>query len=301
MKKLLKFEQFVLLEATLTVHFGDRLKERTDPNNVSLSLPESFWKNFENRESAELNIKNAIKKKVQENVYDLLAKNYQIGESTLTLVLDPKIEFEGKIYRPNLKVKSLDKKGQERIYTGIYWAVVFNNRLLTIFCKEDQGEDMLISDMKKHIMREDPEVYPNIESFNVDKKTTESDYTIKVLKNGDVYEEEIKHVNINTREFQTVIKPGAELTYYGFGPDKNLVKKTATIEAMSRMDGRPIDFSKESDVSPGIKIFFTNKASKTFIPNKDAIVINDKKAEITRIFLDKRMANPLNFMVKVRE
>lgn len=301
MKNLLTFEQFVLNEATMTNHFSDRLSERTYKDNLYIGLPESFWKSFEDKFKAENNIKAAIAKKVTDNVYSLLAKTYDIKESALALVLNPKIEFEGKIYTPNLKVSSKDKSGQERIYTGPYWAVVHNNRLLTLYCKEDKGDDALIADMQQHIRREHSEIYDSIEKFSVDRKTADHDFIIRVLPNGEVFEEEVKHVSINTKEFQSVVKIGSEITYLGYDINKNLVKKSAIIEAITKLNGHPIDYTKESDVTPGVKVFFTNKASKSFVPGKDVLMYDGKRAELTKIFLDKRMANPINFMLRIRE
>lgn len=301
MKNLLTFEQFVLNEATMTTHFADRLAERTFKDNLHLGLSESFWKNFEDKHKTENNIKSAIKKKVEDNVYNLLAKTYGVNESALALVLNPKIEFEGKTYTPNLKVTSKDKSGQERVYSGMYWAVVHNNKLLTIYCKEDKGDDALISDMQQHIKREHSEIYNSIEKFTVDRKTSDHNFIIKMLPNGEVFEEEVKFVSINTKEFQSVVKIGSEITYLGYDVNKNLVKKSAIIEAITKLNGHPIDYTKESDVTPGVKVFFTNKASKSFVPGKDVLMYDNKRAELTKIFLDKRMANPLNFMLRVRE
>lgn len=300
MRDILKFSQFLLLEAKATVHFRDRFNERTFEKNIDLGLSKSFLNSFQDPDKVELNIKNKILKIMEDQANILLAKTYGHNESWFTMMLDPKIEYDGKIYPTNLKVKSLDKKGNERILFGPYWAVIGDNRIFTMYNREDKGDDMLIHELKQHIKTEFPDTYESTTKFSIDRTTTDPVKIIKISKDGEVIEEIAKYIPVSFKEFQTVIKPGMDITYYGFDTNKNMVKKTSTIESISRLDGKPINLKTESDVTLGVKIFFTNKSSKSFVPNKDVIIIDGYKAEITRIFLDKRQDNPINFMLKVK-
>jgi hypothetical protein len=300
MRDFLSFTLFSLLEAKTTTHFRERLAERTFEQNVHLGLPKKLLDNFSDQNKVKSNLKKKIAQLAEDKTYALFAKTYEPHTSQMAMLLDPKVEYKGEVHNITLHVTAKDKKGQDRTLTGPYWAIVFDNRLLTTFNREDKGDELLIEELKQHLKREDPELYPSIQGFGIDRKTADPVTIIKLDDNGEVIEETPKHVAINFKEFQTVIRPGLEITYFGFGPDKSLIKKTATIESISKLDGKAIDPNHESDVTPGIKVYFTNKASKSFVPNKDVLIIDGHKAEITRIFLDKRMANPINFMLKVK-
>ena len=302
MQKILKFSQFdtaFINEATTSKHSLDRLEERTNPKNMEF-LNVNFLKEFPNNQNLELQIKEHLRDTVLENSYDVIGKTYSYKESVLVLLCAPKIKFKNVDKNLLVKVTSLDKKGNSKTYTGNYWAVVYDNKIITVYLKEDANDQDLIDDMREHMKREEAETYAEVTKFSIDRKTVKkANLLIEINDDGTIKQEISQYISIDKKEFQTVIKPGLELTYFGMNVDKTLVPKKAVIESIVKANGQPINFNNEFDVSQGVKIFFTNKGSKTFIPNKDCIMIDGKKAEIIRIFLDKRMQNPINFLLRV--
>lgn len=302
MHKILKFEQFDTTnvnEATTSKHSLDRLEERTDPKNMEI-INVNLLKEFPSNPNLELQVKEYIKDSVLENSYEVIGKTYNYKESVLVLLCAPKIKYKHVDKNLILKVSSLDKKGNEKIYTGNYWAVVYDNKIITVYLKDDANDQDLMDDMREHMKREEAEIYAEVTKFSIDRKTVkDANLTIEINDDGTIKQEISQHVSVDKKEFQTVIKPGLELTYFGMNVDKTMGQKKAVIESIVKANGQPINFNNEFDVSQGIKIFFTNKGSKTFMPNKDCIMIDGKKAEITRIFLDKRMQNPINFLLRV--
>lgn len=300
-----KYIDFLLERLIDTDHFKERVEERLNIDNVKL-----YIKGVE-KDKLEV-LKKYFTDKVKENVR-LIKEKYYNEDYIVRAVKIATVNFKknDEVLVSKISTTSKNKAGNDITRHGnVYYGVTINNKLLTILTySEKDSEDKIKAGIKDHNKRNNFGENP-VQILNNEIDTS---VTIFLDENNDVIENTDRE-DVSNTEFQYGVSIGSNLKHLGFLVDTSKDKlvilkdennkpkkdyKDAIVKDVVSLKNLPIRKGSKEEVKNGVKILFEDKTQKTFkVGDKVKIDGNDKLLTITKIFLDKRQASPLNFMLK---